>query len=281
MMQTPALTRYGLPEPSDDERAGRALYGDDFTPEQIAIWFRNEEEGYFHLQNDFYEGHNETGFQYLATDTLHFYDHIAGRQFDVCLSIGCADGADVAVLAPRVNRFIAVEPARSWWRDEIGGKPATYMMPRADGIIDLPDASVDLITCYSVLHHVPNVSTVIRELGRVLRPGGIMLLREPVISLGDFTQPRPGLTAHERGIPSALLRRMFASAGLRTMRIAHARNQPFFRMLAKLGINGNTRIAVRIDDWLGRLLGFNMRYWRTRIWHKIGPSWVICVLEKP
>ena len=49
-----------------------------------------------------------------------------------------------------------------------------------DGLrIELPDESVDAITCLSAFHHVPNPDHVIREFARVLRPGGVAGLSEP------------------------------------------------------------------------------------------------------
>ena len=43
----------------------------------------------------------------------------------------------------------------------------------------LDDASVDRIACYDALHHVPNKRTVLREMFRVLRPGGRACFVEP------------------------------------------------------------------------------------------------------
>ena len=45
--------------------------------------------------------------------------------------------------------------------------------------IDLPDASVDRIVCFDAFHHVPNPDTVLRELARILRPGGLAAFSEP------------------------------------------------------------------------------------------------------
>jgi len=44
---------------------------------------------------------------------------------------------------------------------------------------DLPDASVDRITCLNAFHHVPNPRDVLNEMCRVLRPGGIAGFSEP------------------------------------------------------------------------------------------------------
>jgi SAM-dependent methyltransferase len=45
--------------------------------------------------------------------------------------------------------------------------------------IDLPSESFDRIVCFDALHHVSNGAEVLRELGRVLRPGGIAGFSEP------------------------------------------------------------------------------------------------------
>jgi ubiquinone/menaquinone biosynthesis C-methylase UbiE len=45
--------------------------------------------------------------------------------------------------------------------------------------LDLPDASVDRAVCFDAFHHVPNQAEVLRELGRVLTPGGIAGFSEP------------------------------------------------------------------------------------------------------
>ena len=43
----------------------------------------------------------------------------------------------------------------------------------------LEDGSIDRIACYDALHHVPNKTTVLREMHRVLRPGGRACFVEP------------------------------------------------------------------------------------------------------
>ncbi len=40
----------------------------------------------------------------------------------------------------------------------------------------LPDASVDLVATYSVLHHVPDYLGIVSEFARVVKPGGVILI---------------------------------------------------------------------------------------------------------
>ncbi|MFO1522890.1 MAG: class I SAM-dependent methyltransferase [Kiritimatiellia bacterium] len=76
----------------------------------------------------------------------------------------------------------------------------------------------DLATCFGTLHHIPNVSQVLRELYRVMKPGGFALIREPAISMGDWTRPRPGLTRNERGLPFSWLTKTSREIGFQIRR---------------------------------------------------------------
>jgi arsenite methyltransferase len=54
-----------------------------------------------------------------------------------------------------------------------------YLVGDAE-VLPLPDAQVDVVVARSVLVHVGDTEPVVRELARVLRPGGRLSLREPL-----------------------------------------------------------------------------------------------------
>ncbi|MEV6686381.1 class I SAM-dependent methyltransferase [Streptomyces sp. NPDC051130] len=58
--------------------------------------------------------------------------------------------------------------------------PSCSVVLRADAR-DLPlhDASVDTVICSGVLHHIPSWPDVVREMGRILKPQGVLIVREP------------------------------------------------------------------------------------------------------
>ena len=61
----------------------------------------------------------------------------------------------------------------------IGDRPEPQFLVFDGRRIDLPDASVDRIVCFDAFHHAPNPEEVLREFGRVLKPGGIAAFAEP------------------------------------------------------------------------------------------------------
>jgi len=61
----------------------------------------------------------------------------------------------------------------------IGERPAPQFLVFDGRRIDLPDGSVERIICFDAFHHAPNPDDVLREFGRVLKPGGIAAFAEP------------------------------------------------------------------------------------------------------
>jgi ubiquinone/menaquinone biosynthesis C-methylase UbiE len=60
-----------------------------------------------------------------------------------------------------------------------GNQPAPQFIPFDGKRIPLPDHSVDRICCFDAFHHVPNPDVMIREMGRILKSGGIAGFSEP------------------------------------------------------------------------------------------------------
>jgi SAM-dependent methyltransferase len=61
----------------------------------------------------------------------------------------------------------------------IGNQPAPRFLQFDGHTFALPDNSVERISCWEAFHHVPNPARVIKEMGRVLKPGGIAGFSEP------------------------------------------------------------------------------------------------------
>lgn len=263
------------PSLSPEITSGQRLYGDDFSPAQIEDWFESERRGYYDIADK-----EDYSYGYHALNRFHAFRFLKGR-YHRCLAIGCAKGEEILPIADRLDEIIAIEPAEPWWSDRIGDTPARYMSPNESGDIPVEDASVDLVTCFGVLHHIPNVTHVLSEISRVLRPGGLALLREPSSAMGDWRLPRPGMTRNERGIGRAWMIRAAEGQGLEVVRAAHCDFGLFEKILSRFGVRShNSMPVVMVDALVSKLFGWNNRYWRPTAVRKLAPGSVFYILRR-
>jgi len=269
---------------TERHKAGIDLFGDDMSPAEIRQWFLDEEHGYYNLtanQNDS-KGESENGasYSYRTFNQFHAFEFVQKRSFNTCLAFGCARGDDVEPLAGAVDSFIGIEPAKKFWRAEIGGKPATYLMPAVNGDLHLADDSVDLVTSLGVLHHVPNVSHLLGEFARVLKPGGMFIVREPCSSMGDWRKPRPGLTIRERGISLAWMDSQLRAKGFKCLRRRYVMFKATYLLEKLIKYPFNNR-AIVVADWIAStIFSWNCRYWRDSTLKKIAPTSYYIVAQK-
>jgi SAM-dependent methyltransferase len=76
--------------------------------------------------------------------------------------------------------------------DGKGLHPGEWDRSRLDIVCDIvavpePDASFDAVLCVEVLEHLPDPLPAIREMARLLRPGGHLVLTAPFCSLTHFS----------------------------------------------------------------------------------------------
>lgn len=100
----------------------------------------------------------------------------AGTKGMRVLEIGCGLGTDGAQFAKAGADYTgvdltdaAVELAQK--RFELFGLPGTFHEADAENL-DFADNSFDLVYSHGVLHHTPDTARAIREVHRVLKPGG-------------------------------------------------------------------------------------------------------------
>ncbi len=95
-------------------------------------------------------------------------------------------------------------------------RPASFLCAADIAVLPFSDQTADAVVCYSALHHVPNWPAVLREIYRVLRPGGALVLHEP--GRGHHRQP-DSITQVERfgvleqELPARMLARACRQAG--------------------------------------------------------------------
>jgi SAM-dependent methyltransferase len=105
------------------------------------------------------------------------------------LDIGCGKGQFVLDLVAELNRRHTITPKRVALLDlvrtennEFGRISPTpeFFQQSVDGqSLPFPDASFDFISCNHVLEHVFETEKFLREIRRVVRPGGLVVISVP------------------------------------------------------------------------------------------------------
>jgi SAM-dependent methyltransferase len=263
-----------------DYFAGRKLYGDDFTNEQLHVWYDGEKEGY---AGEVLANQGEYRYHYHELNRFHLFGRADIPRGAHAVGLGSAYGHEFLPIADRLSKITIIDPSDEFAaHGALGKTPLEYRKPALDGKLDFADNHFQLATSMGALHHIANVSAVLREFYRCLAPNGYMLVREPIVTQGDWRQPRRGLTKNERGIPHALIKKIATDAGFRIEHAALFDFAPFTRVMADLGTPAFTSaVATRVDRLLSLAFSFNTKYHRTKVIERFGPASLAMVLRKP
>jgi SAM-dependent methyltransferase len=258
---------------------GERLYGEGLSQQEVEAWYRNEKFAYCNLGAGDRQSYN---YSYHALNWRHGFSHLPNRPFTNVLGFGSAYGDELLPVAHRARNITILEPCPAFRVREVGGVPVTYVEPAPDGSLPFADDTFDLATCFSVIHHLPNVEHLIHELYRCLASGGFLLLREPIISMGDWRKPRKGVTRSERGIPFKIFREMVHKAGFRVLREQKCTFSLTSRLNYLLPVPVyNVKWCVLLDEWICRLPIWSERYHPNNYFQKLRPWSVAFVLQKP
>ncbi len=114
--------------------------------------------------------------------TRHYVlDPVMLGHVDACspataLDVGCGEGRFCRMLDARGITTIGIDPTTALIEAARTRDPAgDYRIGRAEAL-DLPDSQVDLVVSYLSLIDIEGADTAIREMARVLRPGGTLLI---------------------------------------------------------------------------------------------------------
>lgn len=250
---------------------GEKLVGDDYSESELEAWYRDEATAYSGLVGDRSESYS---YEYDALNYINGYKFLSSEKIQVCVGYGAATGAEFLPIQNRISNLIIIDPGEFQNHIAPGNIRARYIKPQISGRIGLEDGICDLVTCFGALHHVANVSFVIKELARILKPSGKFLLREPISNMGDWRIARPGLTPRERGIPVNIMNEAIWAAGLEISNFSYCDFSPLRRIVKQLGISRpyNSKAIANLDGMLSALFGWNARYHRPGFFHKFAPG---------
>jgi ubiquinone/menaquinone biosynthesis C-methylase UbiE len=215
------------------------------------------------------------------------YDRLGLKNGDKMLDLGCGFGRHAFEAARRGAVVIALDAGR----DEVEGVHNMFGAMIATGelssetsrtaavqgdALHLPfaDATFDRVICSEVLEHIPDDLGAMRELTRVLRPGGTMAITVPRFgpelinwALSDEYHNVPG--GHIRIYRRSVLQTRLRSMGLRVTgrHYAHGLHSPYWWLKCLVGTTNDTNVVVKT-------------YHRLLVWDIMKKPWILRFAEK-
>jgi 2-polyprenyl-6-hydroxyphenyl methylase / 3-demethylubiquinone-9 3-methyltransferase len=131
----------------------------------------------------------------LVPGRLAWFDRHIDWQDKEVLDLGCAGGFMAEALALRGANVTGIDPAAEAINSarahaRAGGLQIGYDVGIGEAL-PYDDASFDAVVCVDVLEHVAELPTVLAEVARALRPGGLFLFdtinRNPLARLATIT----------------------------------------------------------------------------------------------
>jgi SAM-dependent methyltransferase len=103
------------------------------------------------------------------------------------LEVGCGEGYGSKLLAPYADKYTAVDKFKAQNEDNLKGidfleMSVPYLTPFADN-------SFDVVISFQVIEHIKDDKTFVKEISRVLKPGGKFICTTPNIKMSLTRNP--------------------------------------------------------------------------------------------
>jgi len=106
------------------------------------------------------------------------------------LEIGSGEGYGIMELAPKAEHYIAVDKYNTQISEELKKENnITFIQANIPPLIAIEDNSIDFVVTFQVIEHIKDDKQFLREIYRVLKPGGKMILTTPNILMSLSRNP--------------------------------------------------------------------------------------------
>jgi len=97
---------------------------------------------------------------------------------------GCGNGFITELVAPSFDEVVGIdmeEERLEDFRAHVNGKPNFQILLMSAARVEFPSEFFPFITAFEVLEHVPDLDTSVREMVRVCRQGGVIVVSVPQV----------------------------------------------------------------------------------------------------
>ena len=106
------------------------------------------------------------------------------------LEIGSGEGYGITELAPIADKFIAVDKYKTNISKDLQGKnDITFIQSEVPPLSEIDNESVDYVVTFQVIEHIPDDILFLKEIKRVLKPGGRLIMTTPNLLMSLTRSP--------------------------------------------------------------------------------------------
>jgi SAM-dependent methyltransferase len=184
------------------------------------------------------------------------YKEVARIISGTVLEIGSGEGYGIIELAPVVDQFIAVDKYKTSISNALRGKNnITFIKTEVPPLKNIDSESVDYVITFQVIEHISDDAFFLREIKRVLKPGGKLIMTTPNI-LMSLTRSPWHVREYTPDEMSDLVKSIFSHIELKGV-FGNKKVMDYYKK--------NKESVARITKWDI----FNMQYWL--------PAWLLRV----
>ena len=106
------------------------------------------------------------------------------------LEIGSGEGYGILELAPITKKYIAVDKYDTHVTNELKAEnDITFIKTEVPPLKGIDDDSIDFVVTFQVIEHIQNDELFLKEIRRVLKPGGKLIMTTPNIKMSLTRNP--------------------------------------------------------------------------------------------
>lgn len=106
------------------------------------------------------------------------------------LEVGCGEGYGMELLAPKAKKYLAIDKYNTPIDPDLPDfNKITFQQMNVPPFEEIEDAGFDFIVSFQVIEHIEDDEFFSRELYRVLKPGGKLILTTPNIKMSLTRNP--------------------------------------------------------------------------------------------